>query len=64
MKRKVMDEMAASPVGGELPVSRRTLRMIDDSAAHFRDGVASPPIDPEPIRRLAKRSSEGSNKEP
>lgn len=34
-------------------ISERTLRMIDQSAANFRQGIVGPPVDPERLRRLA-----------
>ena len=34
-------------------VSERTLRMIDQAAANFRQGIVGPPVDPERLRRLA-----------
>lgn len=35
------------------PVSERTLRMIDQAAANFSQGIVGPPVDPERLRRLA-----------
>ncbi|HKP75002.1 MAG TPA: hypothetical protein VJT67_05630 [Longimicrobiaceae bacterium] len=37
----------------DAPLSANTLRMIDEAAENFREGIVGPPVDPDRLRRLA-----------
>lgn len=41
------------PRAGDEQISERTLRMFDQAAENFRQGIVGPPVDLERLRRLA-----------
>lgn len=41
------------PRSSDAQVSERTLRMIDQAAVNFSQGIVGPPVDLERLRRLA-----------